>query len=326
VTIPLIFIRAVHFGSCLILQSVFVLLLLAVIPSGNGLGGEVALACDHFHRHLRRLLVICMLAGGVSGLLWFWFSIASMNGSGLLASLQPNLFWMVLTQTQPGSVWLLRAGVALGFAIALCFWFRAKGAPKPAWLPLPVCALCAVALTASLAWLGHAGAGEEPNQNLHLAGDLLHLMAAGIWPAGLAPFAVFLSCFSKTRDPSFLLTACVSTRRFSALSLSTVGVLFASGIANSYFLVGTFHALVSTDYGLVLLLKIVLSCSIVGIGGWNLLAFRPRLAAAGEIPADKTQRAALSKVARNVWIELCIASLILLVVGLLGIMPPAVHP
>jgi putative copper resistance protein D len=154
---------------------------------------------------------------------------------------------------------------------------------------------------------------------------LVHLIAAGIWPAGLAPFAVCLIHFLKARSPALLAAAGLATRRFSALSLLTVGVLIASGIANSYFLVGTFHALVSTDYGLLLLLKIALSCAAVGIGARNLLILKPRLAIAEESLPDEMQGAALAKVARNVLIEFCLALLILLVVGLLGITAPATH-
>jgi len=309
----------------MILQSVFILLLLAVLPGWNMARGRDAPAYDHLYRLVRRLVAVCLLVAFFSGFLWIWLAIASMSGSSLSDSLQPNLFWMVLTQTQPGRVWLLRAGVALVLATALLFVFGRRRGSKASSLAIPLCALLAMALTASLAWLGHAGAGEGPNQNLHLAGDLLHLVAAGIWPAGLAPFAIFLSRFLRARDPSLLLAACVATRRLSALSLLTVGVLFASGLANTYFLVGTFHALVSTDYGLLLLLKIVLACAAVSIGAWNLLILKSRLAESGGLPPGETQSAALAKVARNVLIELCLASLILFVVGLLGITPPASH-
>jgi copper resistance protein D len=325
VTIFLTLIRAVHFGSCLILQSVFVLVLLTVIPGWNNLRGEDAPARDHLHKLLDRLVALCLFTALVSGFLWLWFAIASMSGSGLSETLQPSLFWMVLTQTQPGQVWLLRAGIAFVFATVLFFVFLTKRGWKAAWMPIPLCAISTMALTASLAWLGHAGAGEGSNQNLHLGSDLLHLLSAGIWPAGLAPFAMFLSCFLDKRDPSLLLAACTATRKFSALSFIAVGLLFASGVANSYFLVGTFHALLSTDYGLLLVLKMVLAGVAVGFGAWNLLAFKPRLTTAGGALPDETQGAALTKVARNVWIELCLASLILLVVGLLGITAPATH-
>jgi putative copper resistance protein D len=189
------FIRAVHFGSCLMLQSVFILLFLEVLPGWNVTHGRDALAYDHLYRLVHRLVALCLLAAFVSGFLWIWFATASMSGSGLSESLQPSLLWMVLTQTQPGRVWLLRAGIAPVLATALLFIFGKRRGSKTASLAIPLCALLAMALTASLAWLGHAGAGEGPNQNLHLAGDLLHLVAAGIWPAGLAPFAMCLIHF-----------------------------------------------------------------------------------------------------------------------------------
>jgi putative copper resistance protein D len=325
VTISLTFIRAIHFGSCLILQSIFVLLLLAVIPGWRMSDGGDALASGRFRGHLRRLAFACLLAAFVSGFFWIWFAIASMSGSGLLESLQPSLFWMVLTQTPPGQVWVLRAGIVLVLAIGLFFALGTQRGRKGMRLAIPLCALLATALTASLAWLGHAGAGEGPNQNLHLSGDVLHLVAAGIWPAGLAPFAIFLGCFLKARDHGSLLAACEATRKFSALSFLIVGVLFASGIANSYFLVRTFHALVSTDYGLLLVLKIVLACVAVGFGACNLLALKPRFMTGRGSPPDETHRTALTKVARNVGVEFWLASLVLLVVGLLGITPPAAH-
>lgn len=324
-TISLTFIRAVHIGSCLILQSVFFLLLLGVIPRKESSDGRDALGYDSFHRILHRLVVVCLLAALVSGFLWLWFAIASMSDSGLWESLQPGLFWMVLTQTPPGSVWLLRAGIAIVFGIALFFVLRTKRG-RVAGLPMWLCALSATALTASLAWLGHAGAGADTNQKFNLAADLLHLISAGIWPAGLAPFAIFLRCFLKAQDRPLLLTACAATHRFSACSLLAVGVLVASGLANSYFLVGTFHALVSTEYGLLLVLKVALAGVAIGIGAWNLLIFKPRLAIAeGSLP-DETHCAALGKVARNVWVEFCLSSVVLLVVGLLGITAPATHP
>jgi len=323
-TILLALIRAVHFGSCLIIQSAFILLLLVAIPAWNQAGGDAPLAGEHFYRLLRRLLVICLLAAFASGFLWLWFAIVTMSGSSFTESLQPGLFWMVLTQTQPGNVWLVRAGIGLVFAIALLFVSGTRRGLKAASWPSSLCALSAPLLTASLAWLGHAGASEGPNQNLHLASDLLHLSAAGIWPASLVPFTIFLRLFLKPRDPALLVAACAATRRFSAISLFTVGLLALSGMVNSYFLVGTFHLLVSTDYGRILILKLALFSATIAIAAWNLLKLKPQLPVAGGSP-DAAQAAALAKIARNILLEIGIVTLILLVTGLLGTTPPATH-
>ena len=300
------------------------MLFLVAIPAWKQAGGETSIARLAFYRLLRRLLVVCLVGAVASGLLWYWLSIAGMSGSSLSEALQPGLFWMVLTQTQPGHVWAVRAGFAVVLAIAL---FLLPRAPRE-WKSVPaaplLCAGSATALTASLAWLGHAGAGEGPNQNLQLAGDLLHLLAAGIWPAGLVPFALFLRCFLQARDPASLETAGAGTRRFSALSLATVAVLTLSGVVNSYFLVGSLPALVSTEYGRLLMLKLALFAATIGIGAWNLI-LTPRTVPDDGPSLGGTEDAALSKIVRNVLIEIGLVTIILLVVGLLGISAPAIH-
>ena len=147
--------------------------------------------------------------------------------------------------------------MALVLAVTLFFRRRDSQRLPPAWW---LGAVSATLLTASLAWLGHAGASEGPNQNVELAGDVLHLVSAGLWPAGLGTaLALFLGCYLHgEREPISLLVAGAATRRFSALSLVAVGLLAVSGIANSYFLVGSFHMLFTSDYGRLLLLKLAL--------------------------------------------------------------------
>ena len=75
-----------------------------------------------------------------------------------------------------------------------------------------------------------------------------------------------------------------------------MAALAASGIANSYYLVGTFHALISTEYGRLLLLKLVLFGATIGIGAWNLFLCKSRLAIAGGSPAGDAQDTALAKI------------------------------
>jgi putative copper resistance protein D len=103
-----------------------------------------------------------------------------------------------------------------------------------------------------------------------------------------------------------------------------VALLAGSGIANSYFLVGNFHALLSTGYGKLLLLKFALFSAMFAIGGWNLFIVRNQLTSL-EVPSRDAPCTALATVARNVWIEIGLGTVVLLVVGLLGILPPAVH-
>jgi copper resistance protein D len=67
------------------------------------------------------------------------------------------------------------------------------------------------------------------------------------------------------------------TRRFSTLGIVSVGVLVATGIINSWVLVGSVPALVGTDYGRLLLVKVALFFVMMAIAGVNRLRLTPRL-------------------------------------------------
>ena len=322
-TSSLTLVRAIHFGSCLLLEAVFAVLFLVVVPVWNQLGGGAVLCREKVERGLRRMLVVCLVLALVSGVIWLWLAIAGMNDSGPMEALHFELFWMVLWQTTPGQVWLVRLGMGLVLAVTLFFLRRGPVRFSPAWL---LGGLSATLLTASLAWLGHAGAGEGPEQNLQLAGDVLHLIAAGLWPGGLAPLALFLGCYlGGDGELASLLVAGAAVRRFSALSLVAVGLLVISGIANSYFLVGSFHTLVTSNYGRLLLLKLGLFLAMMVFGAWNLFLAKRRMLDGKNGSELAGSNAALAVVARNVWIEIVLGTVILLVVGLLGILPPAAH-
>ncbi len=267
-----------------------------------------------------------MCSGVVSGLVWFWLSVAAMSGGSLKEALQPSLLWMVLSQTQPGMVWLGRTGLFAVLAIVLMAARAPAGWAAISW-PSLAGAMLSVLLTGSLAWLGHAGATEGPQAWGQLCGDVLHLVAAGIWPAGLAPFALFLRCMLRTRplELAGLPAACVATRRFSALSFYTVGALTLSGAVNGWYLVGSFHALVETAYGRLLLLKLGFFGVMIAVAAANLLLLKPKVMPASAPFSDDRQLAALARIERNVLIEIVVGTLVLLVVGWLGVTAPAIH-
>jgi putative copper resistance protein D len=184
-------------------------------------------------------------------------------------------------------------------------------------------AIIATTLLGSLAWAGHAGATLGVERSIHLTADAAHLIAAGLWPGGLLPLTLVLLQACRSSQLSLLLAASAITRRFSALSLLVVAALAATGLTNSYFLVGSLHALVTTGYGRLLTLKVLLFVIMISFGACNLLRFKPQLALANEQNAK--QRDALRKLMRNVIAELCIGTLIVLIVGALGATPPPRH-
>lgn len=260
----------------------------------------------------------------VSGIVWFWIVLARMTGGSLREMPRIDSIGVAITQTQFGRLWTWRLGLMLLFTIANLFARRKcrtfLSSPR-AWQYDGL--IIATTLLASITWAGHAGATIGAERPIHLTVDSVHLIAAGLWPGGLLPLTLVLFQACRSSELSLLLAAGAITRRFSALSLLVVAALAATGLTNSYFLVGSLRALVTTGYGRLLMLKVLLFVIMIGFGACNLLRFKPQLALANEQNAK--QRDALRKLMRNVIAELCIGTLIVLIVGALGATPPPRH-
>ena len=157
----------------------------------------------------------------------------------------------------------------------------------------------------------------------HLFADVLHLLVAGFWPTGLLPLALLLRKLRRTSEPAKKLPIAALVRRFSALSLGSVALLAATGFINSWFLVGSFSNLLEQPYGRWLLAKIILFCFAVAIGAVNLLRLKPRL----EIKNVQTDNpeTTVAQLQFNVHAELFLGIAIVIVVAILGILPPANH-
>jgi putative copper resistance protein D len=179
-------------------------------------------------------------------------------------------------------------------------------------------------LLMSLAISGHASAAEGATFVLQVSADALHLVAAGMWLGGLVPLAI-LQRSRRQADASALLVAREATRRFSRLGLVTVGALIASGACNAWFLVGAIPALVGTPYGRLLLIKIALLLPLLWVASLNLFDLKPRLLAASVREQQKTVAELMAKLKRNVIVEASVGLCVLLIVGALGVTPPARH-
>jgi putative copper resistance protein D len=104
-------------------------------------------------------------------------------------------------------------------------------------------------------------------------------------------------------------------RRFSMLGTICVGAILVTGGINSWFLVGNIPALIGTAYGRLLLVKIALFVAMVAIAAFNRYRLTPLIRAPGT--------AALPMLRRNALIEVTLGLAILMIVAVLGTLPPA---
>jgi putative copper resistance protein D len=305
----LIVARTAHIGATILLAGTFTFKLITLAAAGRA-------GSDDFQELQRRLLRLArwsLVVALLSALLWFWLEVANMSGLPPKRAFSTSAWQMVLFETKFGRVWQLRL-VLIVLAFALVALGLAQVQARHALVMIVF--LVSIVLLVSLAWTSHAAAARV--QPLGLLGDALHLCAASVWIGGLLPLAIFLT---RTRASSSLgERALLVLRRFSTVSLTCVGVLIVSGISNSWLLVGSIHALLTTRYGWLLLAKLSAFGILIGLGARNRFAIKTKLTTTPIGPG------LLAQLRRNVIYETCLGLAVVAIVACLGVTPPARAP
>jgi putative copper resistance protein D len=136
------------------------------------------------------------------------------------------------------------------------------------------------------------------------------------------PLVMLLATASRHEDMTWARIARNATLRFSTLGIISVAILLATGIVNAWVLVGSFSALVRTDYGRLVLVKIALFAAMLSLATFNRLRLTPRLS----LPSQTVLRTgALRQLVRNSTIEVAMGVVVFAIVAVLGTLHPAIH-
>ena len=309
-TALLIVARAVHIAASILLAGTFTFDLVTLGLADRSVSNDL----NDVERPLIHLALWSLITALLSALFWFWLEVASMSELSLKNALSAMAWGTVLFETQFGRIWQLRLGL-IATAFVLVLVALAVGRVKARRALIAVLWLISVILLVSLALISHASAATV--RGFGASGDMLHLCAAGLWIGGLVPLAIFLE--RVRRSFSLGETVVRVVRRFSTLSLCCVTVLIVSGISNSWLLVGSIHALFTTPYGRLLLFKLALFAILIGFGARNRFLVKAKLPKAAADPD------LLAQLRRNVIWEACLGVAVVVIVGCLGVTPPARH-
>ena len=182
--------------------------------------------------------------------------------------------------------------------------------------------LFAALLLVSLAFVGHTQTHDGALWVVHMSADGAHLLAAGAWSGGLMALAYLLTLVRRCSSAEHTAHAVATLTRFSGAGYTAVAALIGSGIVNAWVLVGSPQRLITTPYGQLLLIKLCLLGGMLALAAQNRFRLVPALQRLkqGSTPAE----APLCVVRRNVLIEQTLALVIVLIVGWLGTLPPAI--
>jgi len=289
--------RALHFAAAAALFGEFVFALAIERPDAAA------------WRRLARVAAWALALLVASGALWFVVEAMAMSGAPLREALSRETLGAVLGETLYGRVSMLRLGLAAVLGVLLLALWRARPAQVAVGVAMRVAGVVlSGALLASIAWMGHAAAEEGVDRVVHLSSYALHLLAAGAWVGALWPLAVALA---RSADPAR------AAHRFSALGIASVATLVVTGVANSWYTVGSLPAMIGTEYGRRLSAKLLLFAAMLALAAVNRLRLTPRLA--------EGDAAALARLRRNAAIEAALGLGVIAVVGALGVTVPALH-
>ena len=246
------------------------------------------LLVTHDGRAFARGLIAALAVAGImlSGL-WLLACATAMGGSPDWPTISLLLF-----ETAMGWALMLRL-TALALILLL--------PPRPTLLALPA----AVAM-ATLAWTGHAAATEGIWGKLHLASDVLHMLAAAIWLGALVRFVSNVA----RRETDIV----AELSRFAWPGTAIVGVLIVTGVYNMTMIVGfeLFQTPILSPYGQLLAAKILLFAAMLGLAAANRWLFTPAVRSGAPITGIRI----------SLIVETCFWISIIGIVAIMGTLDP----
>ena len=244
------------------------------------------------------------------------FKTAGIMGMAIAEVDRDSLGWYLL-ETSAGRAAMARGAllVALTFVLG---WHRRHGKVESAF---PLAATLAGGALASLAWNGHAAAGEGVAGVARLSAGIVHLLAAGGWIAAVLMFLGMLLRDKQASGNGRLRSTHDLLHGFSTLGTIFVGALMVSGIVHYGDLTAwSFSALFLTTYGKLLLFKLALFAGMLGLGALHRWTLVPRL---GQALTSGDPAQEVRALRQSVTAESALALLILIVVSVLGTLSPA---
>jgi putative copper resistance protein D len=289
------------------------------LGSAGLFGGALFLARQPFASgqiRERGLLVAAGLLLALSTLAALVAQAASMAGeTNPLAD--PSMIGMVMTSTTFGYAVAVRLAATATAMVVLLL--------RPAPWTLGACAALGAVGAATLAWGGHGAANEGLASAMHLSADVVHLLAAGLWIGALGALTVMATergLESESR-PEGIGRLYAALRGFSGTGTLAVGLLVATGLVNSWLLIGPQHlgALITTLYGRLLLAKLMLFGIMASLAAANRWRLTPRL---GKPSASGAPLAAVAALRASVKLETALAVAVLALVAWLGTLAPPI--
>jgi len=203
----------------------------------------------------------------LSILSFLFIQTASYSGGSFLEGIKPKNLLVTLQSTKEGKIWIIQLLLFIVLCISNMYVLKKNSLLiKKMWI-IPSLAFIGIILVK--AFSGHPS--SSPYESLAITLDFFHMLAASIWLGGMIVIILFLreGVFAKEGKGHDLYWGTLD--KYSVWALFSVAVLVISGAINASLLIPDFHSLVSTTYGITLLVKVGLLLFMLGFGCYHLI-------------------------------------------------------
>jgi len=245
--------RLLQFASAMLLFGVSVFQA-SVAPAG------VARALNRASQQTSKVAALVVLATAIG---WLLLAAGEM-GEGWADAWNPSVVGSVILGTDFGRVWLWRLGVVVLLAV-LTF------TRDDSWVVVAI--LAAIAL-GTLGLVGHAVMRSGAFGWLTRLSFVAHVLAAGFWLGSLAPLIASLRLEAGQTGLAIKL---IALKRFSSLGEVAVVIVLATGVVNTWLVLGALPLNASSSYQALLLAKIALVAVMLALALVNRHVLMPRL-------------------------------------------------
>ncbi len=239
--------------------------------------------------------------------------VAEMTGSSVW-TVDLEIMRAIAGESAIGTAWQVRMA-AMAIAVVAALAINRSSTARYILLASTALAI------ATLVWTGHAGATEGWGGTAHRLSDMAHMLASAVWIGGIAAFGWLLFRPVTAQSGAHLTIAHRALDRFSQVGTVAVGVVIVTGIVNCLAVVGFPHftRLPLTDYGKLLILKLLLFAAMLALAAFNRWRLTPALGA--EVDSNNPA-SAVTGLRQSLLAEGSAALAILALVAWLGTLEP----
>jgi putative copper resistance protein D len=175
---------------------------------------------------------------------------------------------LLLSKTHFGCVWSVHLSALA--VLSVCARLFVLGSRSSKWAAMPV---CIAGLVIAFTYSASSHASDDGDFTLSELNDWMHIVSTAVWGGAILASSLLVIPSLKRHDSALSNFA----TRLSDLAAVALAVVLITGIVNACLQLPNWEALIATNYGRLLSVKVAIVLAMVSIGAFNRFVAIPRI-------------------------------------------------